>query len=369
MPEMFVPFVDLKQQIRSLRSEIDRAIAEVIEGGHFILGPEVAAFESAFAAYCGVEYCVGVGNGTDAIACALRACGLLPDEEVILPANTYMATYEAVLAAGGVPVLVDCGEDGLIDPEGIEARITRRSRFLIAVHLHGQMCDMAALQEIADRHGLTLIEDAAQAHGATYRGRRAGAFGRAAAFSFYPSKNLGAFGDGGAVVTDDPEVARRLRMLRNHGESEKNVHAMIGTNSRLDTLQAAVLHVKLPHLDRWNALRRSHAAVYHQRLAEMACRLPIVHPEREHVYHLFTIEVEERDAFREFLEAEGIGTGIHYPTPIHRQPANRHLGIAAGVFPVAERQAARTVSLPLFPELTKAQIDAVTLAIARWFSK
>ena len=203
-PPMPIPFVDLKRQTASLRPEIDRAIAAVVEDARFILGPEVSAFETAFADYCGAEYAVGVGNGTDAITCALRACGLMPDEEVLLPANTYIATYEAVLAAGGIPILIDCGDDGLIDPEGVEARISRRSRFLIAVHLHGQVCDIEALQTLAENHGLTLIEDAAQAHGATYRGKRAGTFGRAAAFSFYPSKNLGAFGDGGAVVTSDP---------------------------------------------------------------------------------------------------------------------------------------------------------------------
>jgi len=372
-----IPFVDLQAQYRTIKREVDEAIGRVVESAAFILGREVEAFEAAFAEYLGARFCVGVNSGTAAIQLAVTACGVGAGDEVIVPANTFFATAEAVSTAGATPVFVDADPISYtIDPARIEAAITKRTRAIIPVHLYGQAADLDAVFEIAARHNLSVIEDAAQAHGSLYKGRRVGALGRANCFSFYPGKNLGAYGEGGAVVTDDAEVARRVRLLRDHGSEQKYRHDIVGYNFRLEGLQGAVLNVKLKHLDGWNDLRRAHAARYGELLSGAATgerggddngsgalTLPRELPYARHVYHLYVIQTEARDALQKHLAASGVQTGIHYPVPVHLQPAYASLGHRAGDFPEAERQAARVLSLPMFPELTGAQIERVAEAV------
>ena len=373
---MTVPFVDLQAQYRAIKSEVDESVARVIESCAFVLGPEVEAFEAEFAEYVGARHCVGVSNGTAALQLALTACGVGGGDEVIVPANTFFATAEAVSTAGATPVFVDCDAASRnIDPARIEAAITGRTRAIIPVHLYGQPADLDPVFEIAARHGLTVVEDAAQAHGAEHRGRRVGALGRAGCFSFYPGKNLGAYGEGGAVTTDDAEVARRVRLLRDHGSERKYRHEIVGYNFRLEGIQGAVLRVKLRHLDRWNDLRRAHAARYGELLsppdaaaAGRALTLPREMPYARHVYHLYVVESDARDELQKHLSAAGVQTGIHYPVPVHLQPAYAALGHKAGDFPVAERQAARVLSLPMFPELTSEQIERVAGAIGEFYA-
>ena len=365
---MIVPFVDLQAQYLAIKREVDEAIARVVESAAFILGREVEAFESAFAEYLGARFCVGVSNGTAAIQLAVMACGVREGDEVIVPANTFFATAEAVSTAGAVPVFVDADPVSYtIDVNRIEAAITPRTRAIMPVHLYGQPADLDPIFDIAARHNLAVIEDAAQAHGTHYKGRRVGARGRANCFSFYPGKNLGAYGEGGAVVTDDAEVARRVRLLRDHGSEQKYRHEIIGYNFRLEGLQGAVLNVKLKHLDNWNALRRQHAARYGELLAfaqtSGALALPEELPYARHIYHLYVVQLGARDELQKHLAAAGVQTGIHYPVPVHLQPAYRALGKRAGDFPEAERQAARVLSLPMFPELTDEQIAHVAEAI------
>jgi dTDP-4-amino-4,6-dideoxygalactose transaminase len=363
---MNVPFVDLQAQYRAIKREVDEAIARVVASAAFILGREVEAFESAFAEYLGARFCVGVSNGTAAIQLAAMACGVGAGDEVIVPANTFFATAEAVSTAGATPIFVDADPVSYtIDVKRIEAAITPRTRAIIPVHLYGQSADLDPIFEIAERHNLAVIEDAAQAHGALYKGRRVGARGRANCFSFYPGKNLGAYGEGGAVVTDDAEVARRLRLLRDHGSEQKYRHDIIGYNFRLEGIQGAVLNVKLKYLDGWNDLRRAHAARYRELLAgaQSALTLPQELPYARHIYHLYVVQTEERDELQKHLTAAGVQTGIHYPVPVHLQPAYRSLSKRAGDFPEAERQAARVLSLPMFPELTDEQIAHVADAI------
>lgn len=360
-----IPFVDLQAQYRAIKPEVDAAIARVVESAAFILGPEVEAFEAAFAEYLGARFCVGVSSGTAAIQLAVTACGMGAGDEVIVPANTFFATAEAVSTAGATPVFVDADPVSYtIDVSRIEAAINERTRAIIPVHLYGQPADLDPIFEIAARHNLAVIEDAAQAHGTEYKGRRVGALGRANCFSFYPGKNLGAYGEGGAVVTDDPEVARRVRLLRDHGSEQKYRHEIVGYNLRLEGMQGAVLRVKLKYLDGWNDLRRAHAARYHELLTGAnnggnSLLLPQESPDARHIYHLYVVQTEARDALQKHLSAENIQTGIHYPVPVHLQPAYRALGHRAGDFPEAERQAARVLSLPMFPELTEAQIARV----------
>ena len=373
-----IPFVDLQAQYRAIKREVDEAIGRVVESASFILGREVEAFEAAFAEYLGAEFCVGVSSGTAAIQLAVTACGVRAGDEVIVPANTFFATAEAVSTAGATPVFVDADPVSCtIAPEQIEAAITKRTRAIIPVHLYGQAADLDPVFEIAARHGLSVIEDAAQAHGSLYKGRRVGALGRANCFSFYPGKNLGAYGEGGAVVTNDPEVARLVRLLRDHVSEQKYRHDIVGYNFRLEGMQGAVLGVKLKHLDGWNDLRRAHAARYHKLLSgvsgggggdedgggEGALTLPRELPYARHVYHLYVVRSEARDALQKHLSAAGIQTGIHYPVPVHLQPAYASLGHRAGDFPEAERQAASVLSLPMFPELTGEQIERVAEAV------
>jgi dTDP-4-amino-4,6-dideoxygalactose transaminase len=359
-----IPFVDLQAQYRAIKAEIDAAISRVLQNASFVMGREVAAFEEAFAEYTGAKFCMGVTNGTAAIQLALTACGVRPGDEVIVPANTFFATAEAVSTAGATPVFVDADPVSYtIDVAQIESRITARTRAIIPVHLYGQAADLDPVLEIAGRHNLLVIEDAAQAHGALYKGRRVGAFGHAACFSFYPGKNLGAYGEGGAVVTNDEEVARHVRLLRDHGSDEKYHHKIIGYNFRLEGIQGAVLAVKLPRLDAWNNLRHEHAALYNELLKDSGLVLPAEMSYARHVYHLYVVRAEERDALQSDLNKAGVQTGIHYPIPIHLQPAYASLGHGRGSFPVAEEQSARVLSLPMFPELTDAQIKAVSDAV------
>jgi dTDP-4-amino-4,6-dideoxygalactose transaminase len=371
---MPVPFVDLQAQYRSIKSEVDAAVQRVLDTSAFILGREVESFERAFAEYVGAKFCVGVSNGTAAIQLALTACGVVAGDEVIVPANTFFATAEAVSTANATPVFVDCDADSYnIDASKIEAAITPRTRAIIPVHLYGRPAELDAVFEVAERHDLIVVEDAAQAHGARYKGRRVGPLGRAGCFSFYPGKNLGAYGEGGAVVTNDAEVARRVRLLRDHGSEQKYRHEIVGYNFRLEGIQGAVLGVKLPRLDGWNESRRAHAARYRELLAPLEdagrLTLPRESSDTESVYHLFVIQTDARDALQRFLSAAGVQTGIHYPVPIHLQPAYAPLGHKEGDFPNAESQARRLLSLPMFAELTERQLAYVADALGDFFAQ
>jgi dTDP-4-amino-4,6-dideoxygalactose transaminase len=363
---MKVPFVDLKTLGAELLGELDGAFHSVVERAAYTLGPELERFESAFARMCGCARAVGVSSGTDALELAYLAVGVRPGDEVVVPVNTFIATAEAASHIGATPVFVDCtAETANIDPEKIAAACTERTRAIVPVHLYGQPADMEPIVRFATDRGIAVIEDACQAHGATYHGRPAGSLGAAAAFSFYPGKNLGALGDGGAVTTNDPDIADEVALLRNHGQSDKYTHAVVGYCDRLHNLQAAFLSVKLPYLAAANAARRKAAARYDRLLDGVAGVEPVgCRDDVEHVYHLYVVQVEDRDAVRAALGAAGVETGIHYPVPLHLTPAYRHLGYAAGDFPVAERMAGRTLSLPMHPYLSPAQIEHVVEALA-----
>ena len=360
-----VPFLDLGAQHAPLRDEFNRAIGEVIESGAFAGGPFVEKFEEAFASYCGCGYAVGVGSGTEALWLSLLACGVGPGDEVITVPNTFMATAEAITYCGARPVFVDVDEQTYtMEPAGLEAVLSSRTKAIIPVHLFGQMADMDPILEFARRHDLFVIEDAAQAHGAKYKGRRAGTMADLGCFSFYPGKNLGAFGEAGAVVTENSELQEKIRVLRDHGQVRKYRHTMIGWNCRMDGIQAAILSVKLRHLERGNTLRRRHALEYNEALerVEEIVR-PFAAAYAEHVYHIYAIRARERDEVMWRLQEKGIQCGVHYPVPIHLQKAYRHLGYEAGRFPVSERIALEFISLPMFPELTSAQIGMVALGV------
>lgn len=359
-----VPFLDLRAPHRELREELAAAYERVMERGWFINGPEVEAFEAEFAAYCGARHCIGVGNGLDALHLVLRAAGIREGDEVIVPANTFIATFLAVTYTGAVPVPVEPDPDTHnLDPARIEAAVTPRTRAVVPVHLYGQPADMDAVREVADRHGLLLVEDAAQAHGAECRGRRAGGLGDAAGFSFYPGKNLGAAGDAGAVTTSDDRLAERIRTLRNYGSSTKYVHEMQGFNSRLDELQAALLRVKLRHLDAWNARRARVAAAYLEGLAGSGVVLPHVPEWCTPSWHLFVVRSEDRDGLQRRLAARGIDTLVHYPIPSHLQAAYADLGHGEGAFPLSERLAREVLSLPMGPHLGGEEVERVIEAV------
>ena len=361
-----IPFVDLKAQYRSIKDEVDAAIQRVLDNTSFVLGREVEAFEAAFAEYVGAKFCVGLNSGTAAIQLAVSACEIGVGDEVIVPANTFFATAEGVSTAGATPVFVDADPVSYgIDVNRIEAAINERTRAIMPVHLYGQSADLDPIFDIATRHNLVVIEDAAQAHGSKYRGNRVGALGRAGCFSFYPGKNLGAYGEGGAVTTNDEDVARRVRLLRDHGSERKYHHDIIGYNFRLEGIQGAVLGVKLKHLERWNNMRREHATRYNELLKGRDVVLPNEMEYALHIYHLFVIQSEDRDALQTSLNEAGVQTGIHYPIPIHLQPAYSFLGHEVGDFPETERQARRVLSLPMFPELTNEQIEKVARVICR----
>lgn len=364
-----VPFLDLTSQIATIRAEIDAAIDRVIDSGAFIQGPELSAFEERFAAWVGTKEAVGVQSGTSALFLALTAAGIGPGDEVITVPNSFIATAEAISHVGATPVFVDVDPQTLLmDPRGLEAARTARTKAVIPVHLFGTPVPMEPVLDVARRHGLLVIEDAAQAHGARWQGRRVGMFGRMACYSFYPGKNLGAFGEGGAIVTDDEALATRLRMLRNHGSSAKYRHETIGWNMRMEGMQAAVLAVKLAHIDGWNERRRTHAAAYRTALQDLPLTSVDVPAGAEPVFHIFAVRTPRRDALQRFLEERGIGTGVHYPTPIHLQPAYAHLALPRGAFPVAERAAQELLSLPMYPELTDALRNEVVAAVRAFFA-
>jgi dTDP-4-amino-4,6-dideoxygalactose transaminase len=355
-----IPLVDLHSQYASIKNEIDSAIRNVIESTAFVSGPAVRAFEEAFARFCDVPHVVSVANGTDAIAIALHALGIGRGDEVITVPNTFIATAEAITMTGATPVFVDVHPDGLIDPARVEPAITGKTKAVIPVHLYGQAADIAAISAITRPRGIVIVEDAAQAHGARLRGRRVSGLGDVGTFSFYPGKNLGAYGDGGAIAINDAALAGRCARLRDHGRVDKYVHEMPGYNSRLDTLQAAILSVKLASLDGWNAARRRVAHWYHERLAGVADLVrPVPAADTEPVWHLYVVHHPKRDALRKALTDADIGCGIHYPVPLHLQPAYRSLGYADGRFPVTERLAATCLSLPIFPELTESAVDRI----------
>ena len=364
-----IPLVDLKAAYHRLQAEIDAAVARVLAGGWYILGPEVRAFESEFAAYLGVEHAVGVASGTDAVLLALRALGVGPGDEVITVAHTAVATVTAIELCGATPRLVDIDPvTYTLDPTHLAAAITPRTRAIVPVHLYGAPADLDAILAVARAHGLLVVEDCAQAHGARTRGRAVGTLGDAAAFSFYPTKNLGALGDGGAVATNRPEVAERLRLLRQYGWRERYVSDVAGTNSRLDELQAAILRVRLGHLEAENEARRRLAARYDAALAGLPIALPAARPADCPVYHLYVIRAAARDALAEHLRARGIGTGVHYPVPVHRQPAYAHLGYGPGSLPATEAAAAEVLSLPMYPDLTEGAVDTVAAAIRAYYT-
>jgi dTDP-4-amino-4,6-dideoxygalactose transaminase len=364
-----IPLVDLGAQYDSIKTEIDAAIQRVLDHTHFILGSEVEAFEAALGATSGDVHAVGVASGTAAIHLTLAALGIGPGDEVITTPHTFIATVEAITGVGATPVFVDIDPVTYnMDPHRIEDAISEHTAALLPVHLYGQPAEMHALLDIAQRHDVAVIEDAAQAHGATYHGRPVGCWGDAAAFSFYPAKNIGAYGDAGAIVTRNSTLANRLRMLRDHGRSAKHVHEFLGHGERLDALQAAVLSVKLSHLEEWTARRREIADSYREHLADLPLALPTEARDTRHVYHQFVVRTDRRDDLRTYLGSVGIGTGIHYPLPLHLQPALRYLGHKKGHFPVTEKAANTVLSLPIFPELTQEQTATVASAIRQFFA-
>jgi dTDP-4-amino-4,6-dideoxygalactose transaminase len=356
-----IPLIDLKAQYRGLKPEVDAAIARVLENAEFALGPAVEAFERDFAAYTGAAHAVAVNSGTSALHVAMLAAGVGPGDEVITVPFTFVATVAAIEYAGAKPILVDIDPDYYtMDPTALEAVITPRTKAIVPVHLFGQPADMDPIMDTARRHGLAVIEDAAQAHGAEYKGRRVGSIGDVGCFSFYPGKNLGAYGEGGAAVTGNPEYAEKMRLLRSWGEKTRYEHSVKAFNYRMDGIQGAVLGVKLRHLDKWTEARRAHAAAYERALTGTAARVAKVRPRVRHVYHVFAVRLPQRDAWRAHLRDSGVHTGVHYPIPVHLQPAYRDLGYAPGDFPVAETVAREVLSLPMFAELTDAQIGEIT---------
>ena len=355
-----VAFVDLYQQHQAIEEELVEVFRRVLRKSSFILGPEVVAFEKEFAAYVGASDCIAVNNGTTALQLVLAGLGIGPGDEVITVANTFIATAEAISAVGARPVFVDVDPVSYtMDPQLVEAAITPNTKALLPVHLYGQAADVDALLEIARRHNLHLVEDACQAHGATYKGRKAGSLGVAGCFSFYPGKNLGCLGEGGAVVTSNPELAQRMRMLRDHGSVKKYEHSLPGYNFRLEGLQGGFLSVKLRHLDRWNARRREVAKLYHELLSDTSLRLPVEMGWGEHVYHLYVIQADDREALRQALNAAGVECGLHYPVPLHLQAAYADLGYEKGRFPVSEHLSSHILSLPMHPFITDEEVKRV----------
>jgi dTDP-4-amino-4,6-dideoxygalactose transaminase len=352
----FTPFLDLKSQYTAIRDEIHAAMQSVLEQCVFASGPAVAAFEEAFARYCDVRHCIGVNSGTSALHLALLACDVGPGDEVITVPMTFVATAWAISYVGARPVFVDIEPHTCtMDMSQVERAITPRTKAVLPVHLYGQMADLNPLLDICERHGLTLVEDAAQAHGAEYDGRRAGGLGRVGCFSFYPGKNLGAYGEGGAVTTNDDAIAERIRTLRDHAQSAKYRHEEVGFNYRMDGIQGAVLNVKLRHLDAWNAARCQVAARYQELLGNTSLRLPGEAEGRRSVWHLYVVRHPDRDLLRHILTERGIGSGLHYPIPVHLQPVYTYLGYRVGDFPVAEQVARECLSIPMYAELSQEQ--------------
>lgn len=367
---MDIPLLDLKTQYHNIKSEIDKAIESVLDSGQFILGPQVKRLEESIAAYIKASYAIGVGNGTDALVIALRACGIGPGHEVITAPFTFFASAESVSAVGAKPVFVDIDPKTFnIDAAKIEKAITSKTRAIIAVHLFGQTADMESIMDIAKKHDLLVIEDACQAMGAEYMGKKAGSLGHVACFSFFPTKNLGTYGDGGIIVTSDAQIEQKARMLRAHGSTKKYYHEMIGYNSRLDELHAAILNVKLKYLDQWNEKRRRNAAIYDKLLKECGVVTPYVAPYAKHIYHQYVIQVERRDELAATLKAKGIASAVYYPLPLHLQKAYKDLGYREGDMPYAEAACKKVLALPMYPELEPEQIEYVAEAIKDFVSE
>ena len=363
-----IPLVDLHAQYEPIKDMIQASWQEVFRSMNLFLGPNVKAFEREFADYCGSAHAIGVSDGTTALQLALRAAGIGPGDEVITVSNTFIATVEAIALVGAIPVFVDIDpRTHLIDANQIESRITPMTKAIMPVHLYGQCADMKTINRIADRHGLIVIEDACQAHGAEFQGKKAGSLGHLAAFSFYFSKNLGAYGEGGMVTTQDPDLAQRVRMLRNHGSETRYYHDLIGINGRLDELQAAALRIKLRYLDQWNECRRQIAQRYEHALQGIEVITPIEVPGNRHVFHLYVIQSEQREALQQHLDRKGISTGIHYPVPVHQQRACANYGYEQGSLPVTEKAAGQILSLPIYAELSEEQVERVTTEIKRFF--
>ena len=361
-----IPFLDLRAQYQQIKRDIDSAIIRVVESSQFVLGPEVTAFEERFARYCNTKYCIAVNSGTSALHLALLASGVGAGDEVITVSMTFVATTAAILYCGARPVFVDIDpQTWTIDPNLVEAAITSRSKAILPVHLHGLAADMDPINAIARRHGLVIIEDAAQSHGALYKGRRAGSLGNIGCFSFYPGKNLGAYGEGGAAVTNDPEVARRITLLRDWGQETKYKHTVAGYNYRMDAIQGSVLNVKMNYIESWTEGRRSVAAQYRDLLANSRCQQPAPPPHSRHVYHVYAIRVADRDRVQEALHSVGIGTSIHYPIPVHLQSAYADLGYRAGDLPISEEAADQFLSLPIYAELRSDQLAEVAMQVER----
>ncbi|SRR5579883_1890635 len=363
---MHVPLVDLHAQYWTIKEEVLAAFEHVLEDMHLFLGPQAQGFEQEFAAYCECEEAVGVSTGTDALVLALRACGIGSGDEVITVANTFIATVEAIALVGATPIFVDIDPDSYtMNWQQLDRALTSRTRAILPVHLYGHPAEMQPIMEFARKHGLRVIEDASQAHGATYQGRRVGSSGDIGCFSLYYSKNLGAYGEAGICVTSNPELAATMRLLRDHGSRTKYQHEILGVNARMDELQAAVLRIKLRYLEQWNAARQAHADAYTEQLRGLVEAVPVTQPWATHVYYVYVVRVPQRDAFRQALEEEGIATGVHYPVPIHLQPACAQYGYTRGSLPVTEAVTERIVSLPMYPELTAEQIQSVVDAVKR----
>lgn len=359
-----IPYADLRRQYRAIKPEIDEAVLRVLDSTQFILGEEVVAFEREFAAYCGTADAIGVNSGTSALHLALLAAGIGPGDEVITVPFTFVATAAAIVYTGATPVFVDIDPGTFtMAPAAIEQVLTPRTKAIMPVHLYGHAADMDPILDIARRRGLVVIEDAAQAHGATYNGRPCGSIGAMAAFSFYPGKNLGAYGEGGAVVTSDPALAKKIRVMRSWGEERRYEHSIKGFNYRMDGIQGAILRVKLRHLDAWTDARRARAADYGRAFAGTGIATPVERPDCRHVYHVYAVRLSQRDSTRAALQAADIQTGVHYPIPIHLQPAHADLGYGPGDFPVSEQAAAQVLSLPMFPEMTAEQVEQVAAAV------
>lgn len=370
-----IPFVNLTEQYLAIKEEIDQAISRVLNRGWFILGEELASFEEAFAMYCHANHAVGVGSGTEALHLSLLACGVEPGDDVITVPNTAVPTVSAIDFANAKPVFVDIDpETYTMDPNRLDeymkkidkssdSRSVKKPKAVIPVHLYGHPADMDPIVDIARKYEMKVIEDACQAHGTEYKGKKAGSMGDAGCFSFYPTKNLGAYGDSGMVITDDKDIAEKLRMVRNYGEEKKYYNVIRGFNSRLDEIHAAILRVKLNHLDKWNEIRRDHAGLYNSLLKDSPITTPLEKEYAKHVFHLYVIRANERDKLQEWLKNKGIVTSIHYPAPIHFQPAYQDLGYKKGDFPISEKSVSQILSLPMYPELTENQIESICQAI------
>jgi dTDP-4-amino-4,6-dideoxygalactose transaminase len=367
---MKVPLLDLTRQYKSIKDEIDQTVSKVLNHGLFVLGPEVKSFEEKIAKYCGTKYAIGVASGTDALLLSLRAIGVGPGDEVIVPSFTFYATAGVVTRLGGIPIFVDVDEHTYnIDPNLIEKKITKKTKAIIPVHLFGQCADMDPIMKIAKKHNLKVIEDAAQAISAEYKGKKAGVLGDLGCFSFFPSKNLGGAGDGGMVVTNDAQLAEKIELLRKLGAEPKYFHKVIGYNSRLDTLQAAILEVKLKYLDEWSRKRREHAEIYNRAFEDLDVVIPKEEEFNYHIYNQYTIVVENRDGLKEYLKKNEIGFDVYYPLPMHLQECYKDLGYKMGDLPVSERCSKRVMSLPIYPELTKEEQDFVVEKVREFVGK